>query len=441
MATIKTIPDEERYLHLYDTKAEFDADYDGDVYHEDWVSYIIETEEVHYNKMLVMSVQELIDNGYAEELIDSAQTGYTVIQIHQNCPVKLENITDFDEQLVSSKTFVWREALPQGWSPAELAAKYDGVALARPPMEQMFSGVDMGSVDELSLSFASATWFRNDSSILTNRNIIGLTYQPTPKHVIVTIRSGEQSSVFQTSFSNFRTTEHITFNAGGGFGCHDIVGMFEYDYELTQLTFNGRWYGWTSRWDGGCLAWMAVFDNCSKLVEIPLLNSDLARNHEYNYIYPHRYSGDWDRGMATLTNTFRACTALQSIKPTINMLAINGADSNAFNCPNLTDVRILNLNNRSFDFTSSDYYIPRMDVASIQYLLSNVSAQKATEQGLLLYYTDSTKTETTTTATEYPVPNNNTITLNDLHRSEIAQSYIDSAAAKGWTVVWNHVNL
>lgn len=388
-----------------------------------------------------MTVAELIAAGYAEEVTDSAQTAYTVIQIHQNCPIKLKNITDFDDQLVSSKTFVWREALPTGWSPSELAAKYDGAALVRPPMEQMFSGVDMGSVDELSLSFANATWFINDSSILTNRNVTDFTYQPTPKHVIVTIRSGEQSSVFQTSFSNFRTTEHITFNAGGGFGCHDIVGMFEYNYELTQLTFSGRWYGWTSRGDGGCMAWMAVFDSCNKLVEVPLLNSDLARDHEYNYIYPHRYSGDWNRGMATLTNTFRACTALQSIKPTINMLAINGADSNAFNCPNLTDVRILNLNNRSFDFTSSDYYIPKMDVASIQYLLSNVSAQKATEQGLLLYYTDSTKSATTTTATEYPVPNNNTITLNDLHRSEIAQSYIDAAAAKGWTVVWNHVDV
>lgn len=406
-----------------------------------------------------MSVQELIDNGYATLQNDYAasspihggtynpgynsESNYDVIQIHSNCPIALENITDFDTCLESAVTFVWRESLPAGWNASDLAAKYTNAELARPPMEEMFVGVDMGDVSDITLSFEPAAWYVCDTSILTRRNTPGMGCLPSPENVTITIRNGsDYSSVFQTSLSQLTTTKHITFNAGQGWGCHDVVGMFEYDYQLTGLTFTGRIYGWTSRWDGGELGMIAMFDNCRELIEVPLLNSDLPRDHEYNYLYPHRYSGDWWRGSDSINNMFRNCTALTSIKPTLYFLATSsGSSTNAFNCPNLTDVRIKGLNNSDYDFTDSNYYIPRMDVASIEYLLNNVSDQQATEQGLLKYWTDSGETEVTTEVTEYPVLNDFTITFNDLHQSEISQSCIDSAAAKGWHVAFNHVDI
>lgn len=442
--------EQEKYLHLYESDAQFQNDYTGTTYHEDWVSLTVETHEVHYNKEeIFMTLAELIEAGYAEikqdyaaSSNDHAETGWSVIQIHQACPVKLENITDFDDYLPSATTYVWREALPNGWSASDLAAKYDGVQLARPPMEEMFWGVDMGSVSALTLSFAPASWYVCDTSILTQRYKAGGTYANTPENVTITIRSGaDYSSVFQTSLSKFVTTKHLTFNCGQGWGCHDVTGMFENNPELTGLTFTGRWYGYLSRWDGGMMGMMYMFEGDSKLIEVPLLNADLARDHEYNMFYPHFYS-NWARGTHSITGMFKGCTALTSIKPTFNMLATRTtASEQAFQCPNLTDVHFKNLNNSNWDFTSADYYIPRMSVESIQYLINNLSTQQASAQGHLLYWTDSSKTGTTETDTGLPAENNFTITFSDLHQSEIAQSYIDAAAAKGWTIAFTHVNL
>lgn len=38
------------YLHLFETEAEFQQEYNGQNYHQPWVSYTVETGEVHYNK-------------------------------------------------------------------------------------------------------------------------------------------------------------------------------------------------------------------------------------------------------------------------------------------------------------------------------------------------------------------------------------------------------
>jgi hypothetical protein len=51
------------YVHLYDTDTEFVTDYDGDVYHEPWVSYTIENKKVNYNKKETFTITYLNRNG------------------------------------------------------------------------------------------------------------------------------------------------------------------------------------------------------------------------------------------------------------------------------------------------------------------------------------------------------------------------------------------
>lgn len=131
-----------------------------------------------------------------------------------------------------------------------------------------------------------------------------------------------------------------------------------------------------------------MFDHCSKLTSIPYVTG-WGRESEHNTIYP-RYDGY--RGVADCKHLFNA-GSLQSIGPRLNMKAIslNGCtvdgqsqialSDTLFNCPVLTDVRIINLNNNDWDFTDQNgyVYIPNMDVASAEYLLNNVA--DVTEQG------------------------------------------------------------
>lgn len=415
---------EERFLHLYETNAEFEADYNGSVYHEDWVSYTEATDEVHYNKDLEMSVQELIDAGYAEVKQDrsrqlpGSEQNFNVIQIHSNCPVTLENITDFDDYLESSATFVWREELPAGWKPGDLAEKYNNATLVRPISPEMFPCVDMSGVDELSLSFAGGGWQYTHSSIVTERYKDNGNYYPdskfkTPKHLTVTIRD-DYGSVAQTNFSMLKTTTGITINCGV-FSCHDVTGMFESNPELVSLVINGSF-----RWDGWRICHL-VFDGDDKLESIPYV-VDWGRTSVYNTIYP-RYDGT--RGSANCGGIFNA-TGLTSIGPVINMNAVNlsgatvdgysqsslpYANKPMFNCPVLTDVRIINLNNNDWNFADGSTYtkIPQMDVASIEYLLNNVADCTA---------------------------NPHTVTFSTLHQNDVSASAISAAAEKGWTVVW-----
>lgn len=418
----------EHYLHFYRTDSEFEADYNGSVYHEDWVSYTLENEEVHYNKDLEMSVQELIDNGYAEIKKDSvraaghgSEVNYYVIQIHSNCPVKLENITNFDEILTSATTFVWREELPSGWKPSELAAKYNGAQLYRPISPEMFPCVDLSGVDELSLSFAGGSYQTIHSSIISQRYAGSGNYYPnitfkTPKHLTVNIRS-TYSSVAQTNFSMLNTTTGITINCGI-FSCHDVVGMFEHDVALEELVINGSF-----RYD----TWRTchlVFDGCEKLKSIPYVTSwgrDDEANAVYNTIYPRN---DGTRGSANCGGIFNHCYELEFIGPRINMNAISlsgctadGRSQDAlnyggrglFDCPKLTNVRIINLNNNDWNFAdgSTYTYVPKMDVTSIEYLLNHVEDCSSDPH---------------------------TVTFSTLHQGEISSSAINAAAAKGWTV-------
>lgn len=420
---------EEKYLHFYETESGFTADYDGPVYHEDWVSLTLEGFKVHYNKKLVMTVDELITAGYASLATDVAdcspyhapgsESDYQVIQIHSNCPVLLENIPDFDDYLTSSTTYVWREALPSGWRIADVLAKYNGIQLARPPMEQMFCGpFDMSGINELSLSFNEGSWYVCDSSIIGRRysqSYPGLTYL-TPKQVNITIRN-KYGTVFQTALSMMDTTTGITLNVGGTdiFGCHDITGLFEGDRSLKTLIINGPF-----RWDTVRSA-NNVFFNCKELTSIPHVSAwgrDDEASAVYNTMYP-RYDGT--RGSADFGGCFNGCDKLTFLGPRIDMKAaswsgctVDGQTQAAlsgdiFQCPLLEDVRIINLNNNNWDFHNPDggVYIPKMNVASIEFLLNHVVDCSATPH---------------------------TVIFSDLHRGEVSQSAISYASVRGWNV-------
>lgn len=419
---------EEHFLHFYETNAEFEADYNGSIYHEDWVSYTVETDEVHYNKDLKMSVQELIDAGYAEVKQDrsrqlpGSEQNFNVIQIHSNCPVTLENVTDFDDYLESSATFVWREELPAGWKPGDLAEKYNNATLARPISPEMFPCVDLSGVDELSLSFAGGGWQYTHSSIITERYKGDSGYYPdskfkSPKHLTVSLR-GSYSSVAQTNFSMLKTTTGLTINCPDIFDCHDVTGLFESNPLLEELIITGPW-SW-----GSMMLCHLMFDGDDNLKSIPWSNAwGWTRESTYNTIYPHSTSNG--RGSANCGGIFNA-HGLEYIGPRLNMFAmsLNGCvvdgvnqaplpyiGKGAFYCPNCTDVRIININNNDWNFAdNSTYtYLPKIDVASIEYILNNAADCSSTPH---------------------------TVTFSALHQGEISASAISAAAAKGWTVAW-----
>ena len=429
-----------KYIKRYDTYNDL-ASAETVTTTEEYVSSIIpgvagireNTVPVWYNQVpsnKKMTVEELIAGGYAEIKQDSSrelpgsETSFNVVQIHSNCPIKLENITDFDTWLTSATTFVWREELPNGWSPNALALKYNGVELYRPISPEMFPCVDLSGVDELSLSFAGAEWVYTHSSIVSERHKDSGNYYPdskfkTPKHLTVTIR-GIYGSVTQTNFSMLNTTTGITLNCGGGFIPHDVTGMFEHDVNLEELVITGPFR---------CDTWRTchlVFDGCEKLKSIPYVTSwgrDDEANAVYNTIYP-RYDGT--RGSANCGGIFNHCYELEFIGPRINMNAISlsgctadGYNQDAlnyggrglFNCPKLTNVRIINLNNNDWNFANNTTftYAPKMDAASINFLLNHVADCSS---------------------------NPHTVTFSTLHQGEISASAISAAAAKGWTVAF-----
>ena len=418
-----------RYLRLYDYVSEHESDrphYTENLYS---TCYMQKDKVVDYHNDRPepkMSVQELIDAGYAEikqdcsEILPGAETGWSIVQIHTNCPVKLENITDFDTWITSATTFVWRESLPNSWDPIALATKYDNVQLARPLMVEMFSQVDMSGVRDLTLSFAGAQWYWPHSSVLSQRYRSveqggnTATFK-TPQNVTIKIR-GEYSSVAQCSFSMLKTTTALTIDCGGVFVPHDVSGLFEGNYKLVTLNLN------LFRWDCFSTCHM-MFDKDHELTAVPYTNN-WARDSVYNTIYPHN---NGTRGSSNCGGIFNA-SGLTYIGPTINMNAVNNVQggvnidgnyqaplpygtSPMFDCPLLTDVRIINLNNNNWNFADKTTYtyIPAMNVASIEYLLNNVAD-----------------------CTSSP----HTVTFKNTYQNQVSSAAINAAAAKGWTVAW-----
>ena len=145
------------------------------------------------------SIQELIDEGYAYTTVTGS---VTYITLRTDCPYSQEEIRDFNDILSNkvqidgaiANTLRWSEALPTGWSAVEVAKAYtDSEAFSDiQPKPNLFWGIDMGDVDEISLKFAGASWYIVNEGLFNPRGY-GSSRTATPKTVNVTI-DGDYSS-------------------------------------------------------------------------------------------------------------------------------------------------------------------------------------------------------------------------------------------------------
>lgn len=371
-------------------------------------------------------VQDLIDENYAK-VVAGAHGNY--VEILPDCPYAMDQVIDEAEVALDDKELtpgtkniiVWAQALPAGWKQSDIVALYAD-PLSFTPRGGLFWAIT-DQIDILEVTFAGGSYVTSDypwGSYLSEgvfaprwnydkeAEYAAKGFRRTPRTVIVHI-AGEFSSVAQVMFTQMQTTENLTLDCGGVFVCHDVTGMFESN-AMTNLYISGPF-----RWDA-IRTCHNMFDGCNNLLSIPYVEA-WGRDSVYNTIYP-RFDGV--RGSADCRHLFNA-TSLQSIGPRLNMNAVSlegcTADGQAqsalsaalFNCPELTDVRIVNLGNNSWNFAgASTYtYIPKMDAASIDYLLNNIKDETG---------------------------NGYSVTFSALHQSEVSASAIAAAQAKGWTI-------
>lgn len=385
-----------------------------------------------------ITVQQLIAEGYANTVAPGGNyKAGTYVQILPTCPYLPSQVTNLadvalnQEQLTAGtrNTIVWNQTLPSGWTEQDIVNIYSGQSLNFTPRGEQFWDIKSGTTN-FEITYTGDSYVTTDYpwGSYTSQGIFaprwnqqqqGIYIQngwlQTPANVVVNFTSSF-SSVSQVMFSQMKTTTALTINQQAGtFACHDVTGMFEGDSALVTLNITGAFnYGtWRTMHN--------TFDACNALTGIPYSTS-WARGHANNTIYPH---ADGQRGSANAYHMFRGLNSLTYLGPTINMGAMSlsgctydGQNQAAltdtfFDCPELTDVRIINLNNNDWNFADSSTftYVPKMSAASIEYLLNN--AADVTSQG------------------------GHTVTFHSRHMGEVSQSALDAATAKGWNVAWS----
>lgn len=391
-------------------------------------------------------VQDLINEGYAKATTGS---GGTYVEIFDTCPYTIDQVVDVAEVASNTKklsdgvnnTIIWNNTLPDGWDCSSIYDLYNHKTMTFSPRARMFWGLTC-IPDTFELTFPSAAWSVNDypwGSGGSNDGMFAPRYnhdkeqeyadkqfRATPKNVTINFPY-HYSSVAQTLFTQMEQTEVFTLNCATEdiwnnlFECHDVTGMFEGCYELETLNINGAFSWWAIR------TCHNMFRYDGNLKRIPYSTVFGERDHTQNILYP-RFDGV--RGTAACEGLFNAI-GLEYIGPVLNMNAVslNGctvdgyqqsplgstypeierAGALLFNCPELTDVRIINLGNNSWNFndTSTKTYIPKMDVTSIEYLLNHVKDETG---------------------------NNYSITFSNLHQQDVSASAIALAESKGWTI-------
>lgn len=385
-----------------------------------------------------VTVQQLIAEGYATVVPPGGEyKAGTYVQILPTCPyaasqiVNLADVALNQEQLTAGtqNTIVWNQTLPSGWTEQDVINIYSGQSLNYTPRGEQFWDIKSGTTN-FEITYTGNTYVTNDYSWGSyhsegvfaprwNQQQQGVYVQngwlQTPANVVVNFTS-TFSSVSQVMFTQMKTTTALTINQQAGtFACHDVTGMFEGDSALVTLNINGAFnYGtWRTQHN--------VFDGCTALTGIPYSTS-WSREHANNTIYPH---ADGQRGSANAYHMFRGLNSLTYLGPTINMGAMSlsgctygGVNQAAltdtfFDCPELTDVRIINLNNNDWSFAdnSTFTYIPKMSAASIEYLLNNV--EDVTSQG------------------------GHSVTFAGTYKNSVSAAAIANAQSKGWNVIWD----
>lgn len=371
-------------------------------------------------------VQTLIDEGYANVVTGA---GGTYIEILESCPYSAAEILDLGEVARNEKklsgdtnnVILWDQPLPNGWTNADITSIYSGKTLNFTPRARMFWA--LGDVDNFEITFAGGSYQVNDypwGSGGNNNGVFAPRYNSatgpdyfwkSPKNLAVNF-TDSYGTVSQTMFAEMQTTTALTINVNGFFSVVDWTGMYEDCYNLETLTLNGMF-----RYDFTRLI-HNMYKNCEKLQSVPYVVA-WGRDHVQNTVRPHTQPG----GSADAGGMFQNCPALQSIGLTLDFecISLSGCvvdgetqvalTAPMIECANLTDVRIKNLGHNSWDFTDAEgkLYAPKMDVASIEYILNNVQDETG---------------------------NGYTLTFSTLHQGDISSAAISNAQSKGWTIAY-----
>lgn len=372
-------------------------------------------------------VADLIAESYATYVTGN---GGTYISILSACPYSASQIVDLQEVATNQKQLsagtnniiIWDQPKPSGWTDNDIADLYSGVSLNFTPRARMLWA--LGDIPSFEITFSGGAYQVNDYPWGSGGNNNGVFaprfgsvstgpdyFWKSPENVVVNF-TGDYGTICQTMFAEMGTTTAITLSGGHFFSCVDWTGWFEDCYRLESITFDLM-----VRYDFTRLC-HNMFKNCGSLTGVPYMVA-WGRDHIQNTIFPHTQPG----GSADCHGMFVGCDSLLTIGPTLNLANVSlcgctvddtqqaALSGILFGCPELTDVRIKNLGHNSWNFadTSTFTYIPKMDVASIEYLLNNVQDETG---------------------------NNYTITFSTLHQGEISSTAISNAQSKGWTIAY-----
>lgn len=205
----------------------------------------------------------------------------------------------------------------------------------------------------------------------------------------------------QSLFSNSEI-EHVHFVSENGCSFSSGNGIFIASPKLNKITFESP-KGWLI----GATDMSGILSRCGSLTEYPynLIKWDENRTNtkgngikctlmgwfsEYtplievpSYNTEDRYADDNTMMFATYApQVFNGCGSLKKIGPVMDLCIVEPTANNTpsiFNCPNLEDCRIKNLNhgNWSFDNKTRDEgyigYLPKLNQESINYLFDNLA--------------------------------------------------------------------
>lgn len=485
------------YIRLYNEDTKYQSDLSEKKLSHPNVSYTEDEQKVYYEPVDIkqLTVKQLIDEGYAVKNSDGS------IQIHSNCPYKMGQISDFYDILSNNKqidegvnnTFVWRESLPEGWNLLEIIDAYNHMKIQGyvSHYATLFSGVDCHEASSITFTFAGETQASAvgiDGLLFATNQNWSQNFSPSE----ITYFTNAPISSFSFPFGGCGTTKKIVlgFPSAKYTGTHTMNGTFMnsgIEEIINGTDDNHKGIEWYKTSD---LRW--AFLNCKNLKEIPSTYGITDRYSLNNEIFPRKTTV---RGYSSLWMFCNGCSNLSKIGPVLNLSTIipttgdSGNITGSFgNCKKLTDVRIKGLSNGDWDFTKDPTEIPNMDVESLTYLLNNVSSHCSANYGISdyrpsgeyadydfcyievddggnkLYYTDDTKSATTTDSATtvdgeivenkpvYTIKSKNdngvdnfavtpetegfSITLSSLHKDEIDPSAIANAESKGWKIIF-----
>ena len=388
-----------------------------------------------------ITVQGLVNENYA---VLVSGNSFNTIEIKPECPYNILLVSDWQQVAMNTKqlrtgvdnTIVWNQYLPDEWYTLDLVNFYNNKTLPFKPGAELFWALgDQDYVSNFTIGFSGTTgtscdypWYSDDSwdGVFASAN--DEFYSQTPGNLTVNI-NGTYSFDSSYMFTNMRNTTALTLNTQT-FDCTYTSNMFAGCNSLKTLNINGNF-----KWDSikGC---NNMFKGDNQLTSIPY-NTAYTRDSQYNTLYPMFNGTD---GSANCGGLFDA-SGLTYIGPTLNMNAISlsgctiggnqqdALDDMLFNCPNLTDVRIINLNNNDWNFSdkSTKTYIPKMNKDSIEYLVAHLTDCTSNPHTL---------TFSTNALTNYTMDGDYAV----VSTSDPLYHVIADALAKGWTVNFTKKN-